>query len=368
MLHGVDGARQLDSREARQVEGASLALAKLPARAPIADVFEALRLCVPFAAGLFGVLRPSAPDAMVASPVGLPLPVFESWLGTPPDQLALTLAPILRSEAGGMWRDSETITHPLREELDVLRKLEAANLGEGVGYKVMERTSPGHGVEHFMLALIMERSAAVPPRAKAMLAALNSSISDAILRIRLPFLQSDSIRAQMDAERSTGYVWMSRDGNMIAANNRAHELVTRFRDTLRIPGGRGVVTGFAALARGLAGRSRTWRHEGDGPPSLLQVRSHALAKETHDLHEDMHLVALEEIPLPKSRADELIEQVKLTPTQKKIAHLLAHTQLSAKQIAAKLSRSTRTVEGHANCVYGKLGVEGRQELLRLAAK
>jgi DNA-binding CsgD family transcriptional regulator len=353
------------------VEDASRALAKVPARAPIADVFEAIRPCVPVAAGLLGILRPGAPASMVTCPMGLDPPVLDSWLAMPEEHRAATLGPIFSSRPGDLWRDSQTVSTPLREKLEVFRKLDAAGLGEGAGYKVDERMSPLHGVEHIMLAMLMERGVLVPPRAADLLAALHPAISAAILRSRLPFLPGQPLYAQIVAKSDAGYVCVSHGGSVIEANSRAHELVTRFRDTLRIPGGRGVVTGFAERAPELASRSRTWRREGDGPRSILQARTIALAKEIYDLHEDIFLVVLEEIDLPESRADEVIGQVELTPTEKKIAYLLAHTPLSSKEIAAKFSSKTRTIETHANRIYRKLrklGARGRQELLWLAAR
>jgi DNA-binding NarL/FixJ family response regulator len=98
------------------------------------------------------------------------------------------------------------------------------------------------------------------------------------------------------------------------------------------------------------------------------VRTHVLAKETHDLHEDMHLMALEEIPLPKSRADERIEHAGLRPREEQIARLLAHTSLTHEEIAAEIECKLRTVDTHSTSIYKRLGVEGRRELLWLAAQ
>ncbi|HTB77695.1 MAG TPA: hypothetical protein VK762_30835, partial [Polyangiaceae bacterium] len=74
-----------------QVEVTWRALALLPAGAPVASVFEAIRPCVPLAAGIFSLIRPSAPDSMVTHAAWLPPDVFDCWLATPRDQLARTL-------------------------------------------------------------------------------------------------------------------------------------------------------------------------------------------------------------------------------------------------------------------------------------
>jgi DNA-binding CsgD family transcriptional regulator len=358
----------LDVREARVVEDCVWRLARVPARAPVAEVLEALRPCIPFAAGLFGIVRPWEPDAMVVSPVGLPSRVFESWIGTPPAHLAVALAPVFQSAAGGMWRDSQTVAPPLRERLVVIHELEKAHLGEGVGYKVMQRTTPGYGAEHFLLALILERGGAVPPHAADMLATLNPAIAAAVLRLDLPYLRGHSIQAQLDADRRRGFVWVSPSGSVIAVNSRAHDLVSRYREVLRVHAGRGMVSDFAVRTRACVGQSQTWRRDEDGASWQLQATTHELLKEPHDLREDMILVELEERPIPRSRADVLIEGARLAPKEKQIANFLAHSKLCSKQLGPKLGSSYRTVETHTTPIYRKLGVEGRIELLWLASQ
>lgn len=359
------GRVPLDPREARLVEGAARALALLPARAPLADIFDAMRPCVPLAAGLFHVLRPSAPDAMVTHTVRLPLDVLESWMGTPHEQLAQTLAPVIQSRAGDLWRDSETVTGALREQLEVLRRLDAAGLGEGLGYKVLERPSTLHGREHMMLAMILERGASVPAGSRAMLAALNPAITATLLRLGLPFLETEPILAQIVAERSIGYVCVSRTGTVLEANRRARELVMRYRGAARIDGARAAMEAFAGRARTFAGRGQAWRLHADGPPSVLEVSTHLLAKETHPLPEDVVLLVMNEVLLLHDSRDALLERAKLSPQEKKIALLLADTAGSYKEIAAGLSRSEGTIRTHAERLYRKLGVRSRPELTAL---
>jgi hypothetical protein len=212
MPRGTQGGARLDSREVRQIEIASRALSRLPVGAPAAGVFDAIRACVPLAAGLFSVIRPSAPDAMITHAVRLPPEVFESWISTPPALLARTLAPVIRSGAGGLWRDSETLTSAMREQLEVMGKLDGAGLGEGAGYKILERAAPRRCAEHFMLALLMDRGELVPPRAAALLAALNPAIRDAVLRLELLLVARESILAQVVAEQALGYVCLARGG------------------------------------------------------------------------------------------------------------------------------------------------------------
>src|SRR4051812_8544162 len=94
-----DGVRvstmNLDQGEARKVKVAIRALNRLPASAPAADLFDAIRPCVQMQAGMFTIIRPGMSDALVSQTVGLPPRSFEGWLRMPPDLLDLTLTPII---------------------------------------------------------------------------------------------------------------------------------------------------------------------------------------------------------------------------------------------------------------------------------
>ena len=364
MSRSVQGGMLLDPREARLVESASRALDLLPSGAPAAGVFESIRSCVPLAAGLFCIIRPAAPDALMSHAVGLPPDVFESWLGTSPEQLARTLEPIVSSTAGDMWRDSETLTGAQREKLDVLRKLDRAGLGEGAGYKVLERVTPWHGPEHYMLALLMERRQVVPSRSQAMLAALNPAIRAAVLRIDLMLLARESILAQIVEEQSLGYVCVSRTGEVLEANRRAHHLVSRYRHAAGIEGRRKTMTDFATRAREKASGRQMWRLAATRPTSLLEVSAHQLAKESHALPEDVVLVMMKEVFAPPVAASsqEPLALGRLTTRQREIAFLLARTGDSYKQMADSLSVREGTVRKHVENIFSLLGVHSRAEL------
>ncbi len=358
LLHG---GVLLDSRESRQVKAANRALELLPAGAPASGIFDAiLNLCAPGGRPLC-IIRPGAPDALMSHAVGLPRDVFESWLGTSREQLARTLEPVVSSRAGDSWRDSETLTGAQREKLEVLRKLDMAGLGEGAGYKILERPTPWHGLEHYMLALLMERGQLVPARSQAMLAALNPAIRAAVLRIGVMLLARSSILAQLVEDDLTGYVCISLTGEVLEANRRAHELVTRYRDVAGIEGRRKVMTEFATRAREKTSEQRTWRLTAAPLRALLEVRAYQLAKESHALPEDVVLVMMKEVvaPLAVTPAREPAVLEKLTPRQREIALLLACSGGSYKQIADKLSLSEGTVRTHVEDVYARLGVHSR---------
>lgn len=357
----------LDPGESQLIEVASHALNRLPAGASAAGIFDAIRPCISWAAGLFSIIRPSAPDASVSHAVHIPPDVFESWLGTPREQGERALAPMVKSAAGSLWSDSETLKGAQREKFKVLRKLDEANLGEGAGYKILERSSPLHGgAEHFMLALLMERGQAVPPRSRVMLAALNPTIRDTVLRLSLPFVGREKMQAQITAERSQGYVCVSLHGPLLEANRRAYDLVTRYQGAARIQGRRRAVTEFAARARKETSGGQMWILPASKPESWLQVSTHRLFKEGSDLPEDVILVVMEEVLVPRSPAEEPAWLEPPTPKELEIVHLLVTTGDSEKQMAAKLGITVATVTKHMENLRRKAQCHSRPELtLRL---
>lgn len=353
----------LNPGESRRVKAASRMLDLLPANAPTSAVFDAIRPCVPVAAGLFSIIRPGADDALVSQPVGLPPGIFESWLRMPPDLLQVTLAPVVSSRAGRLWRDSETLRGAQREQLEVLRELDGAGLGEGAGYKLLERPSRWYdGVEHLMLALLMERGEHVPARSQVMLATLHKRIRAAVLRIALPLLARQPVYAQIVAEQSLGYVCLSPSGCVIEANRRARHLVERYGGAAGIHGLRGTVEEFAVRARKQARGGQPWQLRIDRPPSTLQVDVHHLAKETHDLPEDTILLQMREVLGSPVAMDAPPALELLTAREQKIALLLARTEGGQKQIAAGLRISMGTMRTHAQNIYRKLGVQSRAQL------
>lgn len=365
MPTAVDARTPLDPGEIRRVKATARVLSRLPSSAHPSALFDALRPCLPISAGLFSIIRPTAPDALVSHAVGLPQDVFESWLSTAPEQLARTLAPVIASPAGGLWRDSETIVGEHREQLDVLRKLDGAGLGEGAGYKILQRPSPWQGVEHFMLALIMERGDPIPPRSEALLAALNPALHAAVLRLGLLIVAREPILAQIVEEQALGYICVSTRGPVLEANRRAHHLVLRYRDAGRIQGQHRAVADFAERAREAVAGRRAWYLRAESPASLLEVNAHRLAKETHALPEDVILLVLKEIVAPPPVVEAPPALRLLTPRQREIAYLLARTGYSYKQIADRLSLSEATMRKHGENIHRTLGVHSRAELAAL---
>ncbi|MFT3773931.1 MAG: LuxR C-terminal-related transcriptional regulator [Minicystis sp.] len=351
----------LDTREARLVEDAARTLSRVTARAPASSIFDAIRPCIPpLEGGMLSILRPGSRDPQVSHAVRLPQGLFEVWMSTPPELLQPTIAPLLVSADGSLLRDSETIRGPLRERLEPIRKKDAVGLGEGAGYKVMARAVPWQREEQFMLALIMARGAPVPPRAEALLRALNPAIRAAVLRTGLPLVAQTSILAQVLEEQSIGYLCVGREGRLIEANRRAVDLVLRYRERAGVSG-RHRVAEFARRAQERARPGRPWYVEAGPPPALLEVNLHRLAKETHALREDITLVMMNELlaPLPIHPSPALS---RLSPRQREIAVLIGRSADSYKQVAARLDLTEATVRKHVENIYRLLRVHSRAEL------
>jgi DNA-binding CsgD family transcriptional regulator len=355
----------LDPGESRRIKAASHTLDLLPANAPTSAVLDAIRPCVPFAAGLVSVISPGEDGALVSQPLRLPPEVFESWLRMPPNLLQMTLAPVLLSGPGTLFCDSETLCGAQREQLEILRELDGAGLGEGAGYKLLERPSPWYGVEHLMLALLMERGERVPARSQVMLSALHEHLRAAILRLSIPLLSHQPIYPQIVAEQSLGYICLSQNGLVLEANRRAREFVDRYGAEAGIQGRRRAVEDFAVRALKETVGGQPWQLRIDGSPLLLQVDATRLPKETHVLPEDTILLSMREVHEPQVAARALRAIERLTKRERQIALLLAQPRKNPKEIAFQLGITPNTLRKHAENIYKKLGVQSRLELAAL---
>jgi DNA-binding CsgD family transcriptional regulator len=358
----------LDAGESRRVEAVARALDRLPAGAPVSAIFDALKLCVPVQAGLLTFIRPSAPEALLSQAVGVEAHVHETWLRTPPSLFAKSLAPLLSSGAGSLRRDSETIRGELRERLEVLPLLDTAGLGEGAGYKVMERTIPWYGTEHVMLALLMERRVPVPTRSDVMLAALNPALQRALLHVSLPFLAPSSIFPKMVAKDALGYLCVSPTGSLTATNLRALHLVDRYAGAAGIGGGRGITEAFARRAMERTRTAGPWQIAHDDSTSILHVHTYEIDDEAQPPSEGAVLVHMEELPTPPLSAKASCARALLTPAQLKVADLYVTTGAGNKDIALLLGKSPRTVSTQMHDICKRLGVGGRGEIAALIGR
>lgn len=356
----------LDAGESRRVEAVARVLDCLPAGAPVSAIFDALKLCVPVQAGLLTFIRPSAPEALVSQAVGVEANVHETWLRTPPALFAKSLAPLLSSGAGSLRRDSETIRGELRERLEVLPLLDTAGLGEGAGYKVMERTIPWYGTEHVMLALLMERRVPVPARSDVMLAALNPALQRAVAHVSMPFLAPSSIFPRMVAKDALGYLCVSLTGRLTATNLRALHLVDRYAGAAEI-GGRGITEAFARRAMERTRMAGPWQIVHDDATSILHVHTYEM-DETPPPSERAVLVHMEELPTPPLSAKASRARALLTPKLREVADIYVATGATSKEIAQRLGKSARTVDTQMQQIRERLGVGSRGGIAALIGR
>lgn len=358
-------AGRFDANERRALQLAQRALGMVPANGPALAVFEAIKSCVPVAAGMLSLLRMGAHDSMVNHGVRIPPELLDAWMSAPPEHLAHALGPILAAPPGALLRDAETIHGEMREQLEALRALGTHGLGEGAGYKVVERSSPAYGSEHVMLTLLTERGDVIPERSKALLAALNPAIQAAVLRLELPFVAHRPVVAQILQEQAQGYVCLSPSGTVLESNRRAHELAVRYHTRAGLIGQRRALADLAQHALARARRAVPLRIHSSNGLSVLEIYVHHLRKEIHALGEDIMLVAMREwnTVVTLDVADCLAS---LTKRQREIAiRLGARTGRSYKEIAVDLGLQEGTVRKHAEAIYRALGVHSRHELAAL---
>jgi DNA-binding CsgD family transcriptional regulator len=325
-------------------------------------VFRAIARCVPVAGGLVGALGDGNPSSPVSHVVALPPPVIESWASTPRDQLAQMLAPMLVARPGELVSDSQAIVGHLREELDLLRRLDAAGLGESAGYKVATRRTPRGGAAHHFLTFALDRGERFGERHRRSLALLQPAIVAALDRLRVPLVASEPLLAQVVDEQSIGYMCLARGGRIVELNQRMHALATRYFPAAHVEPGRGAFARFADRARLETQGGRSWhlRHE-DGR-SLGEISGHEIAKESHSIGEDLLLVVMKEfIFAPASPGAGVLRA--LTSRQREVARLLVESGLSYKQIADRLGIRDGTVRKHVERIYKAARVHGRPELV-----
>jgi DNA-binding CsgD family transcriptional regulator len=351
----------LNGPERASLRAAMHQLQRLPAQSSPEGVFRAIARCVPVAGGIIGTLGGESPSSPVSHVVKLPPAVLEGWASTPREHLGRMLAPMMDAAPGELISDSQAIVGRFREELDLLRDLRDAGLGESAGYKVSTRRGGSGAVEHRFLTFALERGATFTAHNRAALAVLQPIIHAALDRLGVPLIASRSILSQVMDEQSIGFMCVSPDGTIIELNERMHCLATRYLVAARVDAGRGALARFAGRVMGETVGSRIWQLRHEDGRALVEISGHWLAKETHATGEDLVLVMMREVslaPPPPVRAP----RAALTNRQWEVARLLAESGLSYKQIADRLDISGGTMRKHVENVYRSLGVHSRAEL------
>lgn len=360
----MDVRGTFDTHDRRALQTAYRALSLIPTRAPASAVFGAIAPCVPSVAGNLFVFRPGALDAMTSHNVGMPDDIVDAFMRAPPEQVEHALSTMVTSRPGEMWRVVEAVAGPMREEIQAIRDLDRFGLGEGAGYKVMERSAAAGDAEHVLLVLLTERGDAFSEHHKRLLAELTPAIQAAVLRTELPLVANEPLFAQIVAEQAVGYVCLSASGAVLESNRRAHELAARYHTRAGIVGQRHALADLAQRARARGPGAGAWRVPGRDGVSMVEIHVHRLAHETHALSEDMFLLMMREWPALPS-LDLLDALAALTARQRQIAFLLARHGMAYKEIAQALGVSEGTVRKHAERIYRLVGVHSRAELARL---
>lgn len=336
-------------------------LSKISVRGAPEDVFDALKLCAPIMGGLVGSIRAGA-GAAVSRVVKLPPDIFEGWASTPAAHLARMLSPLQDAPPGALISDTQAITGSFREELELLDCLRAAGLGETAGYKVSTSGSGLGGAVHRFLTFALDGRQRFTARQRRLLARLQPDVQAALDRLRVPLIASQSILAQIVDEETAGFLCVTRERRVIELNQRASTLIARHLAAARIERGRKVHADFVARALEQTSGGRTWRVT-DVDGSGLRVNTHWLAKESHAIREDLHLIMIRDLAaVPSARS---LEDAGLTKRQMEIARLLCTTGLSYKECAAQLGIADATMRTHVANVYRRLGVRSRPELVAL---
>jgi DNA-binding CsgD family transcriptional regulator len=335
-------------------------LSKVPTKEGPRAVLDAIARCVPVAGGTIGtMLIQGATPSVTSHAVHLPSDMFDAWMSTPPQDFARMMAPIVRGPVGGLFTDKTEITGRFREQLDVIRCVRAAGFGETAGFKVASRLGASGGMEVVFMTLALDSGETFSPEHHDVLAALQPSIEATVRRLQVPLVSSRSILAQILEEQTIGYACTADGGRVVEANERAYMLALRYAHTAGLTPGRNTLRELAAHLHGASEHHCMHRFGGGARDGVLEVSTHRLAKETHEIHEDLTLLVMREV---SSAADAAALDV-LTERQRQVAIQLVMSERSYKQIANALAISEGTMRKHAENIYRRLGVQSRQELV-----
>jgi DNA-binding CsgD family transcriptional regulator len=344
----------LGPRDQRQVKTAINTLRRLPTRAAPAALFEAIRKTIPIMGGLIGQISESNEETMVNHAVALPKEVLEGWWSAPKDQIGLLLSPLFMAKPGQLISDTQTIIGEARETLALLSVLKSAGLGEAAGYKVAPIKDRGF----LYMTFALEKGRTFTTKDRTILNTLRQDIHNALKRIALPIIPSQPIAAQIIEEQEKGYICVKQNNECLEWNERARALATKYQNAAHIEPGRDAFTRFikATLNQWKTHQNIQLQHE----KSTLTIVVHHLAKETHAIAEDLHLITLEE---KTTKIKTPAQHPNWTKRQAEIAHLLITTGLSYQELADHLAIAEGTLRKHTENIYRAANVHSRPELV-----
>ncbi len=349
----------LDAEEQRRLARAMSQLRAVPAGGRPSAVFDALRLCAPVVGGLIGVMGAEIASSTMTHVVGLPNEVLEGWAATPGEHLGRMMAPLVPAAPGELISDRSAITGVFREELDLLRVLHAARLGESAGYKVSAQRTVAGRPEHRFLTIALDDGGTFGQRHHEVFLHLQPAVQAALARLDIPLVSAQPILAQIVDERRIGYLCLTEAAAIVELNRRAHELVAAYMGPANVEPGRGSLDRFVQRALGHTAGGRAFRLTREDGGAHLEITTHRIAKEVHTVGEDLLLLMLTETaaePAPVQRA------LRLTKRQLEVERLLAETDDTYKQIADRLRIAEGTLRKHVEKVYRAHGVQSRAGL------
>ncbi|AGP37903.1 hypothetical protein SCE1572_27600 [Sorangium cellulosum So0157-2] len=280
------------------------------------------------------------------------------------------LAPLVPASPGTLISETESITGQFREELELLRRLRAAGLGEAAGYKVSAMPREAGARAHCFMTFALEDGQTFTREHRHLLARLQPAVHAALERLCVPLVASQSILAQIVEEQTIGYMCLSRSGAIVEVNERLHALVRRFLRAARVEDGRGALAQFAGRALDETRGQRSWCLEHEDGSTHVKISVHHLAKETHIIGEDLQLVIMQEIPTlqrEKSLLGEAVPPMCQTPqltaalgelddVEQKIVVAMVTTKSQNKQIAIEMGLGLRAFEKRVQRIASKLNI------------
>jgi DNA-binding CsgD family transcriptional regulator len=356
-------------QELRNIEQVRGALRALPPSATSDALFQTLRSCFPFEAGMVETFYASRPTEVVDSIFHVP----EAFISTRSRLIEADPAiPVVsRLPVGCVGRSLDVFSEAAFRSLPYSQALYPRfGFAHVTGFAISS-TPRGNDREHVTLWFFHELNGRVPTwRECRLLELLHEETRAALARMRLPLLAGEPIRYQILQEQRVGTLLLRPGGGkLLELNRRAALLACSYMGAAPVRPWRAVLR---ALSRQVLSTSATPGYsvrylKNRSNACTLEVSTHALAKEQHALGEDVILVELREHPsaLPPSDYPLLWE---LPPRQREVARLLVGSGLSSKEIAHQLGLSEGTIRKHTERIYRTFNVHSRPEFMAVLGR
>lgn len=360
----------LASSDRKRIDAATRALQRVPVQGSPEGVLDALARCAPIACGVVGTMGGRESTSIVSHLIRLPSDVSDGWATTPRAHLARMLAPLVPASPGTLISDTESITGQFREELELLQRLRAAGLGEAAGYKVSARPTEAGARAHRFMTFALDDGQTFTREHHHLLAQLQPGIHAALDRLWVPLVASQSILAQIVEEQTIGFMCLSKSRAIVEVNERLHLLVMRFLRAAHVEDGHGALIRFAERALNETMGQRIWCLKHEDGSTQVNISTHHLAKESHVIGEDLQLVMMQEMLLPRLEKNPLggvVPLVNQTPrltaalrelddVEQKIVVAMVTTKVPNKQIAIEMGIGFRAFEKRIQRIADKLSI------------